>query len=248
MNSEREKRPRNGALWPVVLTAVAVAAGALLLVWRAPKPPAAAARPEIPPAIGLARLSGSGGDSLLREQASLDDPTPLFLPTAWNTSQQPLPAGVRRQPGEIFHEFAAKLAFAEDSLSFDLAPPVPMPSRPADLAEVTAQDAFLGFGQREVALTPLRARPAYVEVVSTKDGRRVLSQPLDGASLPDPRADWQPAEFLAAVNTAGLLEPPVLTVSSGVDAIDAYLQNYLARVFRVGERLRPGIYRIWVGP
>jgi hypothetical protein len=55
-------------------------------------------------------------------------------------------------------------------------------------------------------------------------------------------------EFVAAVDPAGLVGPLVPTVRSGVEEVDNFFQNYLARTLRVGERLAPGFYRICVGP
>ena len=60
-----------------------------------PAPPAAAPRVSVVPLRGR-------GFSLVRDQATFFDPTPLFLPTELNTNQGPLPAAVQRQPGQVF--------------------------------------------------------------------------------------------------------------------------------------------------
>jgi hypothetical protein len=53
---------------------------------------------------------------------------------------------------------------------------------------------------------------------------------------------------VAAIDPTGLAAPLTITTRSGVDEVDAYFQNFLARTLRVGERLAPGFYRISVGP
>ncbi len=69
---------------------------------------------------------------------------------------------------------------------------------------------------------------------------------------------WQPLEFMAAVDPAGLvgsLMPTVRSVTppdNHFPQLDAealqWLEKYLAQKLRVGERLGPGFYRICVGP
>ncbi len=55
-------------------------------------------------------------------------------------------------------------------------------------------------------------------------------------------------EFLAAVDPAGLVGPPVLMLRSDAADVEAYFGRYLADTLRVGQRLSPGFYRICVGP
>ena len=55
-------------------------------------------------------------------------------------------------------------------------------------------------------------------------------------------------EFIAAVDTAGLVGPLVPTVRSTDADVDDYFGRYLAETLRVGQRLAPGFYRISVGP
>jgi hypothetical protein len=122
---------------------------------------------------------------------------------------------------------------------------------PASAAAALADDPpgvpLLGFGRTDEPVTPLAARGAFVEVVAAGGGRPVLAEALTAAA-PPADAPWQPMEFMAAVDAAGLVGPLVATVSSGAGPVDAYFRRYLADTVRIGARLAPGFYRISVGP
>jgi hypothetical protein len=47
---------------------------------------------------------------------------------------------------------------------------------------------------------------------------------------------------------AGLAGPLVVTESSRVEEVDVHFRRQLRQVFRLGERLAPGVYRVVVGP
>jgi hypothetical protein len=89
---------------------------------------------------------------------------------------------------------------------------------------------------------------AYVEIVDAGTGRSVFGAPVNDAQPPTSSVPWQPMEFMAAVDSSGLVGPVVPTTRSGVAEVDAYFGRYLADTLRVGQRLAPGFYRIVVGP
>jgi hypothetical protein len=95
-------------------------------------------------------------------------------------------------------------------------------------------------------LETLAPRAAYVEITDAETGRKVFSQPVKDAH--PPASDWKPMEFMAAVDSAGLVGPPVLTQHSDVADVDAYFGQYLSDTLRIGQRLNPGFYRVSVGP
>jgi hypothetical protein len=180
-------------------------------------------------------------------EASLTDPTPLFLPTEWNAGQNALPANTQREPGGSFQGYPAKLAYAETELNLDLPSVVAMPARPADaLVSDRTGESFLGLGQADRKNAQLIVRKAFIEILAAANGQRLLAQPLADARPPD--GDWQPMEFLVAVDPMGLVGPPTLTESSRVAAVDGYFQNYLVKTLHAGQRLAPGFYRICIGP
>jgi hypothetical protein len=90
-------------------------------------------------------------------------------------------------------------------------------------------------------------RGAFVQIVAAGTGAPILALPLAGARPPE-GVFWRPLELLAEVDATGLVGPLVLSGPSNVDSVNAYFQDYLVHVFRVGDRLVPGFYHIWVGP
>ncbi len=228
-------------------------AGALLaavfVLWlfsRSPAPPPAAA-PRLVPTVGLTRLDSGTTDEIVREQAELFDPTPLFLPTPSNAQPHHLSVGVAREPETAFAAFVPKLQFDENALALSFPAVVTTPTRPVDaLAVGLSPRPLLGFGRVDLAAEPLAVRGGFAEVSATGTGEPVLAQALPGA-VP-PAGDWAPLEFLVAVNAMGLIGPPQLMHGSGSDAVDAYFRAFLVEKFRLSARLRPGFFRVRIGP
>jgi hypothetical protein len=194
-----------------------------------------------------AALGNGALDTLLKQEASLNDPTPLFLPTEWNSAPD-LP---QRELGGAFQGYPDELAFATDKLKLALPPPVAVPASPAEaLVSGAPGNPLLGIGRTDASVPVLPVRGAFVEIVATGTGAPVLARALADARPPQ-AADWQPLEFIVKVDAAGLVGPPVLTSGSGAATVDAYFGGsggYLAQDLRVGELLNPGFYRISVGP
>jgi hypothetical protein len=87
-----------------------------------------------------------------------------------------------------------------------------------------------------------------VEATIIATGEKLLRNELAIEARPRGDKPWEPVEFQAVVNTSGLVVPLVVTKSSGVEEVDAHFRNFLARSFRIGQRLPPGFYRITVAP
>ncbi len=231
-----------------MLTVVFVAAAFIVLL-RPLGQGAGAARPAAAPRVNVARLDEGTGDRLMREQATIFDPTPLFLPTQWNASQRPLPSTVQRQPEQVFADFAPQTVFDEAELSLPISANQVLPKGPLDLLQQASRDPFVGFDRQDEPETPLPARFGFVEVQKVGGGSPVLRCKLDRpVVLPAGRLDWRPAEFLVTVTVAGILGRPVNTASSDVEEVDLFLRDYLSEVLHLGERLDPGTYRVVVGP
>jgi hypothetical protein len=176
----------------------------------------------------------------------LRDPTPLFLPTEFNSSRRDY---TPREPGGAFAGFPPILTFDPAELVLDLPAPVAVPASPAEaLRGEPPGAAFIGFDRADPVMEPLSARAAYVEITEAGTGRTVLDKPLVDARPPATSVPWQPMEFMAAVDVSGLVGPVVPTTRSGVPDVDAYFGRYLAETLRVGQRFAPGFYRISVGP
>jgi len=214
-----------------------------VIVWlaflvRVPGPPPPTAREATRSPVGLV-------DPVVIEGTMLFDLTPLFLPTEFNSSRKPY---VPREPGAAFTGFPANLTFAASGLALHLPPAAAVPENPAEaLAGDPPGAPFIGFGRSNLKVETLPPREAYVEIVDAGNGRRVFGQPVADAHPPT-SAPWKPMEFMAAVDSAGLVGSVVPTVRSGIGEVDDYFARYLAETLRVGQRLAPGFYRISVGP
>jgi hypothetical protein len=188
--------------------------------------------------VGIVEPAGTPGTMLF-------DLTPLFLPTEFNSSRKPY---VPSEPGSAFTGFPWRRNFADSGLDLGLPAAEAIPGNAAEALVGDPPGApFIGFGRSDLRVEPLPPRGAYVEIVDAGSGVRVLGQPVADAHPPS-EAPWKPMEFIAAVDSSGLVGPVVPTVGSGVGEVDDYFGRYLAETLRVGERLAPGFYLISVGP
>jgi hypothetical protein len=229
-------------VWASMGGAVAVIAawlwwsqGALHAVGTVSRPPEA-----------FVRLTGQGDvvvESLLRERAAYQDATPLFFPTGVN--YRPARSSATRAVGESFGEFREVLRYGDSIPRFG-ADPVTPPETAAELMEKGNEAPFAGLGQLDETGDKLPTRWARVEAKSLSNGRLALV--FDIGTAGSPEGERGVMEFIARVERAGLVGPPLLIQSSGVRAVDEFAQNYLVKTARIGARLPPGSYRITVGP
>jgi hypothetical protein len=230
--------PRKGGAWTLASISGVIVLVLFVFLVRVPEAPVAGPAPH-PPTVGLV-------NPVVITETMLQDPTPLFLPTAFNSSRIDY---VPREPSGAFAGFPAKLTFSDVALELHLPPPVVVPATPADaLAGDPPGAPFIGFGRSDLVVEAVIGRAAYVEIVEAGTGRSVFGTPVSDAHPPASSVPWQPMEFMAAVDSSGLVGPVVPTTRSGVGDVDAYFGHYLADTLRVGQRLAPGFYRIIVGP
>lgn len=201
--------------------------------------------PKAQPGLATTRNPVGLVDPVAIEGTMLFDLTPLFLPTEYNSSRKDY---VPSEPGSAFTGFPARLTFAESGIELHLPPAGSVPDNPAEALVGDPPGApFIGFGRNNLKVEALPLRGAYVEIVDAGSGRKMFGQPVADAHPPS-SAPWKPMEFIAAVDSAGLVGPVVPTVRSGVGEVDDYFGRYLEDNLRVGQRLAPGFYRISVGP
>lgn len=210
------------------------------------EPAAAAAGPVKSPFVRVAGAGAGAANQILREQAELMDPNPLFFPTEWNFGQRPLGEGLRRQPGQVFGSFEPNYAFGEQNLKGYGSETVVVPERLADVVAQGNEAPFAGMGQIDVPSASLAERSGFLEIRDMVSGKTIAAQSL--MNLLSPRSDFAPMEFLAVVSSAGLVGEPILVTGSGWEEVDSFFRSYLVKSFRLGERLNPGRYRILVGP
>ena len=212
--------------------------------------PVAAPRHEITlPFVRLAGVGLGSDEQIMRERSELFDSAPLFFPTEWNFSQRPLPASMRKQPGQIFESFGANLTMGEQ----DLKSYGSNSSPPERLSDVLAQGnaaPFVGMGQRDTIHDVLTQRGIYIEVVNLADGKTlIINQDND---LNNINLNIKPMVFLVAISNSGLIGDPILVPELGREDVDdevaAFFRSYLVKSFRLGERLNAGRYRVVIGP
>lgn len=238
-------------VWALATIGGVAVTALVILIFRSPTtemPKPAIARAAGAATIELARLGEGEENALLKEEAMMRDPTPLYLPTRWNVAENALPKDFRREFGTSFQGYPPKLAYTGAGLRLNLPPPVIVPSGPAEaFATDKPVRPFFGFGQTDQVLPTVPPRGAFVQVTSVANGQSIIAEPLQDAHPPND-AVWQPMEFLVAVNRTGVVRPPVLTESSRVAAVDGYFVDYLVNGLHIGERLAPGFYRVAIGP
>lgn len=248
-------KPAEGAQkktwWSVGVASVVVFGGILLLLSYRGSRDAEADESKLSleaTKIGLTRLAQQGEGRVVAEEAQFFDPTPLFLPTEWNSDQKPLPPSVLNDPGEMFTHFPSKLQFAEEGVALEFKDSIQTPDKAADTISVIEDEiVFRGMGRGDVVVGNLAARGGYLLVRSADASKRaILSQSL--ADARPPVDNWKPMEFMAVVNRAGLVGSLSFIERSGFESVDLYFKNYLVQTFRLGEYLAPGFYRISVGP
>ena len=201
-----------------------------------------------PAPVSFVQLAGAGSsasDAVLREKADLLDPTPLFFPTERNYGQRDLPPGSHKQPGQVFGSFEPKLTVAEQNITPYRNETTPVPEKLSDVLTQGNEAPFAGMGQVDLQKSTLPIRSGYIQVSDLKNGDTIISQSLTG--LNPPRQDFAPLEFLVVVGTAGVIGDPFLTSGSGGEEVDNFFRSYLVKSYRLGERLRPGRYRVLVG-
>jgi hypothetical protein len=218
-------------------------------------PSASAGKSAYRPMVLLSKATAQTGVGAWDLHSMMNDLSPLFLPSDRNAR---LPALPLREPGDgTLDAETAILRFreADSAILLSLPPGITLNDKP--LSQATELDGLRadyaasfasGLGRRQLPVVPAPARGGLIEVYASGSGQIIHIEELKEGLHPLWPQVWQPLEFLAAVDPSGLVSPLSLTVASRVDSVDAFFRDYLARTFRVGERLAPGFYRIVVSP
>lgn len=234
-------------LWVPAGAGAGLVIATTLLLFRSPQVPTKPPAAERSTQITKVELAPKG-DTLLREEAELKDPTPLFLPTRWNAGDDALMMNAPREPGGSFQDYPPELTFGESQLKLEIPAHYEPLTSPVDtFALEETNRALPGFGRTDAAVVQLPPRQGFIEVSSAGTGQVMIRQPiLDEKPTTD--VPWQPLEFVIAIDVAGVVGPPALTESSRVPAIDSFFREYVVKRLHIGQRLEPGFYRISIGP
>lgn len=207
------------------------------------------------PALVVTRLDWLPAGSEAKERLRLLDPTPLFMPDRKEGGAGPAGEGVAERPGGSVTESApAILVFADSRPARDVLRR-PLPASPFEAAERVASPRwFDGLARADHGLNgendPLlaRARAAgRMDVFS-----QGIAGPMARVELPrDPALEaeiWQPVELNVLINAAGAVMSPVITSGSGIGEVDERVRTIVKQELLPRLRLRPGAYRLVVGP
>ncbi len=239
--------------WPAFLALVVGGGMALAAAWvKLPEPPESAvdATPAAPDLV-VTRLRSLPVGGEIRERLRLLDPSPLFLPGGVGAEAAGTAARIeQRQGGAVGAGIPPALAFPDQSPAREILRPA-LPRSGLEAEKWGAADRwFEGMArQGEVADLPAPAggaRPS-LEVFAAGRGERVAKVELpDSPTLS--ASGWRPLELRVLVDAAGPVASPVIIRGSGVDEVDEYLREAIAKDVLPRLRLRPGAYRLMAGP
>jgi hypothetical protein len=235
---------RRGGVTLVSIGLVAAGLGMVKLPQAGPRVTAMAGKSV---QVGLTELSMGETANLARSELLLQDPTPLFLPTEYNSGRVETAMTTERSPGTSFVPIPAKLLFQDTNIQLALPEVVAIP--PNALAVVTGTGAHVKLqelARQDEASAPLSVRAGQLQVLSMATGKTLWSQEIAaGAVKLGLESPW---EFILAVNRAGLLSFPTVVKAGEGDLIDVVRIAEVLQEKHLGARLDPGIYRILLGP
>jgi hypothetical protein len=200
------------------------------------------------PALSVTRVAWLGAGEL-RERLRLLDPTPLYMPDAGSGVPLAGPEGMLERPGgEVTRGFPPALAFPDERPARDILRSAPPQSSLAASEVVSGSRWFTGMARREAPVLPAPvAGSGRFEVYRVGEGERIASLefPQDAVLA---TMDWRPMELMVQVQPAGLVAPPVVMTGSGVVEVDEQVRVLVTREWLPRLLLRPGAYRLLVGP
>ncbi len=238
--------------WPAVLALTVGGGMTLTAAWvKLPEPPTAtvgAGRAAPGLVVTPLRSLPAGGET--RERLRLLDPSPLFLPGGVGAEAAGAAARIEdRQGGAVGAGVPPALAFsAQSPARYILRPDSPRSGLEAE-KWVAAGRWFDGMSRKGgVAEIPTkqRAESAFLEVFAAGRVERFAKIELPGNPALS-ASGWRPMEMRVLVNEVGPVASPVIIRGSGVDEVDNYLREIIAKELLPRLRLRPGFYRLIAG-
>ncbi len=212
-----------------------------------------------PPQGGGVTLTGTtettaGSASLAN--LSLNDPTPLFLPTIFNSGRVEPGMTAERSPGTTFREIGAKWVFPEAGNRLSVPDVVQVQPQALTVIERLAPRVNLQeLGRGALQPDPLPARTALLEVQDVRSGRVVYRDELTDEV--GTQVVLAPMELMVAVDQTGIVSlRGALEVTAGGGGLPTMgaqptdldaVQNLLNSAM-IGTRISAGIYRILLGP
>lgn len=202
-----------------------------------------------PPGLVIERLDRMSRVDGTRDRLELLDPTPLFMPrgdTPVGTNSATL---TQRPGGKVAEQFPPSLTFPARGAGAEILAPAGPVSAFEAMTVVTAPRFFEGLARADRPATEPapKARAARVEIYQTDEGKFTRVVDLDelGGAVP---ANWRPMELSLLVTPFGGVAGPSIVSSSGSEEVDQAIRKRMVSDVLLKVALRPGIYRIVVGP
>lgn len=179
-----------------------------------------------------------------REFISLLDYSPVFLSTPWNYGHpepelpQPFMDGLRPREGGAYDSMSAfrSIQVGEQARIFEwdwMLEGFPFGSFKSDDSPATVAEPKI-YGRARMSVMPADGGPG------------VYAGMFDVHSVPDGRF-WAPVEMLLFVNSDEAPAAPLIISGSGIEALDAELQNHAAGKLQ-GLNLPAGYYIVTLAP
>lgn len=199
------------------------------------------------PGLVISRVDRLSAGDGLRERLWLLNPSPLYMPVADSAG----PSGLPERPGGRAAEmFSPELLYPERRPgAVILKPAIPATAAvaAADLADARwfkgmtrsgdVGDAPVVPAVRAARLTLYKQGVARAEAVFDLVADSVLGSVV-----------WRPVELIVVIDAIGAVSKPTMAASSGEERADERIREVVGREFLSKLSLRPGIYRVEVGP
>ena len=210
-----------------------------------------AERAELADSSGFAQYVSYDDDSRsqrLHEQAELFDSAPLFLPTKWNYGSTRQDDLLSHEDDALFEPYPPSVLLEGEELADLPALDDPEVNRPRGLLANPYWSFFDSFGEAETELGKRPDGGSYLIVQGFGTEAPVRRQRLPHRITDQLEAPfWAPVRFSVTVDAVGIVGAPTLAVSSGFEAVDNALREYLLEPF-FAAGLSPGYYKVEFWP
>lgn len=232
---------------PVLVVGGLMVAGLGLLT--APESPRSTilAEREKPSGVLLVDLATEEQNQALIGELTLKDPTPLFLPTRWNSGQVDRAMTTERSSGASFGQIEAKWILPDGENRLILPDGVSVPQTAISTINQVENRLSSGeFSRRDASGRTLTERAGFLEVLAVETGKTVYQRVLESDTIG--QAIEVPVEIILAVNSSGFWLRPTVAQVAEEGAVEFDRVNFLLREARLETILEPGFYRILLGP
>lgn len=199
------------------------------------------------PSLVISRVDALPVGKGLREQFWLLNPAPLYLPMSDGVGPRSLSDRPGGRAADMFPPVLLYSASRPGSGLFKPEMPVSAAQAAGDLLEPRWFSGMTRESSEDNHLFFERGRAARMTVYDVGAHRAVASDDLISDDVLE-AVVWRPVELTAVVNEIGAVARPSLVIGSGDEQADERIRDLVGRQLLPKLSLRPGIYRIEVGP